>query len=111
MDRTALMIACQRGDEDIVKHLLSREDIKINQVDRDGDAALIWAVHSADLVKHFLIRGDIAINLPNYYGHIALMLAVANNNEEVVQLLLTRKDIDVNACADFACDKANIKKR
>jgi ankyrin repeat protein len=39
MGFTALMHACKEGHEDIVKHLLLREDVDIRLKDKDGKTA------------------------------------------------------------------------
>jgi ankyrin repeat protein len=41
--KTALMWACENGCEDVVKLLLSREDIEVNAKDDDGRTALMFA--------------------------------------------------------------------
>lgn len=74
---TALMIACSRGDLEIVKLLLSRSDLEINLQDMYGRTALMgscWRGH-LEIVELLLSKSDININIRNKQGWKALTIA------------------------------------
>ena len=46
--------------------------------------------------SNYFFRPDTDINLATYYGTTALTYAIRCGNDEAVQLLLSRRDLDVN---------------
>jgi ankyrin repeat protein len=85
-------IYCGRGNVDIIKSILSYNDVNINTQNNGGWTAPMVASHSGHdaVVKLLLSQTDIAVNTQ---GWTALMLASV---DAVVKLLLSRTDIAVN---------------
>ncbi|MBR4682649.1 MAG: ankyrin repeat domain-containing protein [Elusimicrobiaceae bacterium] len=93
---TALMWACDRGNTDAVKILLSKgANPEIKALD-NGDTALIIATKkdNTEIVK-LLLGNHAAVNTQNQEGFSPLALAAEGNNMEAVKLLLA-KGADVN---------------
>ena len=97
---TPLIWAAVRGHEGVVKILLERGDVNLDQGDSIfNKTPLMWA---ADLghegtVKVFLERGVVNPNqASSVYGQRALYFAAAYGHEVIVKMLLEREDIDPN---------------
>ncbi|MBO7454494.1 MAG: Txe/YoeB family addiction module toxin [Alphaproteobacteria bacterium] len=101
---TAIHYACRLGYVDIVKELLTREDLDVNAKNQYGYTALIRACvyEHHDVVKFLLRLKDkdgnhiVDINLKDNDGRTALHYACQRGFKEVVKLLLGRKCINVN---------------
>jgi hypothetical protein len=118
---TALMLAVKEKRVELVKALLQHPDINVNSKNEAKDTALMLAVEqkNVELIEALLQRTDININVIKYTellewalnnkhftiaenliqkpgGDTALMLAVQENNVELVKALLQRKNIKVN---------------
>lgn len=76
-NRTALMLAAQNGNTQIVNALLDRTDVKLNQKDLEDNTALSLATISGqyDIVLTLLKRGGIDLDSQNSLGSTALILA------------------------------------
>uniref|UniRef100_A0A1X7V054 CARD domain-containing protein n=1 Tax=Amphimedon queenslandica TaxID=400682 RepID=A0A1X7V054_AMPQE len=98
--KTALMLACERGHEDIVHSLLSA-GANVNIQDNKGWTTLMMASkHNHISIIHMLLQANanphlktssgskVDPNVQNKDGVTALMLASANGHYEVVKLLL-----------------------
>ncbi len=100
LDRTPLVEAAKKGHITVVELLLSRDDVDINARDMDGSTVLGFAAQSpkADLARILLARADIKrVDQPDISRKTPLMHAVSNGLQEVCELFLSRKEVDVNA--------------
>ena len=82
---TALILACQRGHEDIVMKLLENQSIDINATTSGGDTALIGACEKGEgvsfrIIKTLLDRGA-NVNLANNEGVTPLMMASKHDRD------------------------------
>ena len=91
-ERTALMFASQEGYDEIVKALLERLDLKINQSDSYKQTALILATlyNRIPVIRSLLRHSNIDINAVNQSGNSALILAAKNGRDDIVDLLLSK---------------------
>ena len=100
MGSTALIWATRRGQEEIVKVLLEREDIDPNTADtKHGRTPLLLAAQNGHegVVKMLLERQDTNPNTANTkYGRTPLSWAAENGHEGVVKVLLGRQDTNPN---------------
>ncbi|KAK8849291.1 hypothetical protein M9Y10_018660 [Tritrichomonas musculus] len=112
--KSALHVAVEKENIDIIKLLLSCNDIDVNLlykshlgscIEDDQKTALHIAVKKSnpEIVKLLLSCKKIDVNcikskfrLPYYNNETALHIAVENENTEIVLLLLSCKNIDVN---------------
>lgn len=97
---TALQVASTNGDEEIVKLLLQKPDIRVNAPDQNtGFTALIHATQNnqENIVKLLLQVPNIDINVQDKEGFTALMWASINGNENITKLLLQARNINFNA--------------
>ncbi|KAG7405840.1 Death-associated protein kinase 1 [Fusarium oxysporum f. sp. rapae] len=94
---TPLMIAAERGHVGFVKTLLAHAAIKINEVDVDGNSALCRAVNAGQMatIQSLFGAADINVTLGTPL-HIALELGHAS----IIDALLDRNDLDINAFRD-----------
>ncbi|KAG5837348.1 hypothetical protein ANANG_G00238320 [Anguilla anguilla] len=85
---SALHLAVQKGDEDIVKMLLDA-GADVNQRDLSaGRSPMHWAVESQSPgVVRLLLRAGAAVDQPSYAGHTPLYCAIHRPNGEVRHLL------------------------
>ena len=112
--RTALHVAIEKENIEMVKILLTRKDIDINLYWKsknenclidDKKTALHLAVEKSnvEIVKLLLLYQNIDVNCltlafkgPDLIEKTALQIAVENENAEIVKLLLSKPNIDVN---------------
>ena len=88
-DKTALILACERGHEDIVHSLMSA-GANVNIQDNDGWTALMRAsAHNHISIIHMLLQADANPHLKSSYGSNAVMIASYCGNYEVVELLIS----------------------
>uniref|UniRef100_A0A1X7TAB2 Phosphodiester glycosidase domain-containing protein n=1 Tax=Amphimedon queenslandica TaxID=400682 RepID=A0A1X7TAB2_AMPQE len=88
--KTALMIACEKGHEDIVHSLLSAE-ANVNIQDNKGWTALMIASeHNHISIIHMLLQANANPHLKKSNGSNAVMIASGNGNDEVVELLISK---------------------
>ena len=91
--KTGLMLACERGHEDIVHSLLSA-GANVNIQDNKGWTALMRASkHNHISIIHMLLQANANPHLKKSNGSNALMIASFYGNYEVVELL-TSKGVD-----------------
>ena len=104
---SALMLACKVGAADMVRLLLDKDDILINQQDFDGFTPLCHAASFAylndgyteghvDAIMLLLQRDDIELNLPDNSGCTPLLWACSSLYLPVVDLFLKQDGIDPN---------------
>jgi len=96
--KSPLSWAVQNNHADIVRLLLSREDIQPDLPDSEGQTPLYLACNSGnEEVVGLLLERGVAVD-PNlqapWYGFSPLAVAASHRHEGVVKLLLTRNDID-----------------
>jgi len=84
--------------EKIALDILEKQNININQVDKEGDTALIYACikKMESVALKLLEREDINVNQVNKNGFTALIIACAKELEIVALKLLKREDLNVN---------------
>ena len=88
--KTALMLACERGHEDIVHSLLSA-GANVNIQDNKGWTALMIAIeHNHTSIIHMLLQANANPHLKKLNGSNALMMTSGNGNYEVVELLISK---------------------
>ena len=88
--KTALMLACERGHEDIVHSLLTA-GANVNIQDNNGWTALMIASeHDHISIIHMLLQANANPHLKKSNGSNALMIASYYGNYEVVELLISK---------------------
>ncbi len=86
---------------EMVQLLLTCKNIDFNLQDFEGSTALMSAVRSGDeeLVK-LILEQEVDVNIQEHQwgpgGHTALHVAVREEQDRIVEILLTARDIDVN---------------
>jgi ankyrin repeat protein len=101
---TALILACRYGLKNVVEVLVreSRQyhlDLDLNMADHYGNTALHNACKKnyTSIVQLLLSEEDnINVNIQNQNGNTALMIAVYENNIEIIHELLKCKNININ---------------
>ena len=94
--QTVLHIAAECQDFKAVQLLLAHENLDVNATADNGATALFGAVSNTPLTELFLARGDVNLNIRDMYGHAPLYHAVVYRQPDVVQLLLTRQDLEIS---------------
>uniref|UniRef100_A0A1X7U763 Death domain-containing protein n=2 Tax=Amphimedon queenslandica TaxID=400682 RepID=A0A1X7U763_AMPQE len=88
--RTALMLACERGREDIVHSLLSA-GANVDFQDNNGVTALMLASkHKHISIIHMLLQANANPHVKTLYGSNAVMIASYYGNCEVLELLISK---------------------
>jgi len=122
---TPLMLACQKGDIELVSHLMEKCDAKVNIQNKEGDTPLLLALNNGRLlVAKFLINEcDACIDVRDSFGDTPLLLVckIKKQNPDFVLAveladLLISKGAEVNVEDDlcntpflFACKNDNFK--
>ena len=99
---TPLIIATISGWEEVVQILLAQPSLDVNMTDKDGRTALMLAcLYGQKTILSMLLGHEhIQVNKAEFVeGETALIMAVnePDRDPELVRLLLTRDDINVNA--------------
>jgi ankyrin repeat protein len=70
--------------------LLAIENINVNQQNKDGNTALMWASHQGhqEIVQILLNKENINVNQQDKDGFTALMWACMKGQKEIVQMFL-----------------------
>lgn len=83
-----LMVAAREGKADVVRALLSSNDVNVNITDAQGNTPLIEASRFGhNDVARALIEHGADLKAKNKEGQTALMLAVRNGHDDVVRIL------------------------
>jgi uncharacterized protein len=87
-DAGSLMEAVKGGNAAAVRSILQQGGDP-NEREKDGTAALHWAVHNnhTDVVD-LLVRAGASVNVKNRYGMMPLPLAVSNGHQAITERLL-----------------------
>ncbi|KAL9119952.1 MAG: hypothetical protein Q9187_003490 [Circinaria calcarea] len=96
---TPLMWAVETGDIEIVKYLLNAEAL-LNACNKDGATALHLAIsnRNEEVCTLLINQPNLDINvLQKTTSKSALMLAVLANQPDIVKLLASREDVQINA--------------
>lgn len=90
-----------------IQFVVEEAKIDINRLGADGYCALNFMCacpglteRTAQVVSYLLSRPEVDVNCVTDKGYPPLQLAVGHNNVELVRLLLTRKDIDLESVGD-----------
>ena len=87
---TPLYWAALQGHVEVVKFLLSREDVEVNAANNARETPLLLAADHghAEVVKVLLGTADVKVNVANSQGARPLHVAAEKGRIEVVKLLL-----------------------
>lgn len=86
-DRTALVMAAQGDELEVVEMLLGQCDVDAR--DCEGNSALHWAVaHGNEEMVQTLIAGGVNLDLQNEEGNSALMLSAGMGQLKMLHILL-----------------------
>ena len=96
---TPLLIAAQRGHEEVVKLLLERIEVNADSMDKDNQSPLSYAAAGGHekIVKLLLDRNDVKADAKDLYNRSPLSYAAEQGYETVVELLLKRNDVKANS--------------
>ena len=97
-----LIEAAEEGYDRVVKMLLGKEGIQVNQADQFGQTPLILAAYKghATIVGRLLQRDDVQVNQANKKGSTPLCFAAMEGHVKVVELLLNKEGIQVNMASN-----------
>lgn len=122
VNKNAVQLALEVSDEnkriELLIILLSRPDLEVNQIiDKDCNSLLTKYVieNNNNFVNFILSHSSVNLNLKNNNKDTALMIAVKNQNPEMVNLLLSDFRTDVNQESKYAkpfvcaCEILNFK--
>ncbi|SRR5712691_1365534 len=88
VDNGSLVEAVKAGNVPAVRTML-QQGVDPNETEKDGTAALHWAVHNNEAaVVDLLLAGGAQVNAKNRYGMMPLALAVTNGNYAITERLL-----------------------
>lgn len=95
---TALILAADRGYQNIVEFLLKIPNINVNIQNNRGDTALYEATSSGhrNIVKLLLQMPSINVNAQNHDGWAAIHWATSENDIQMVKLLLDTPGLNIN---------------
>lgn len=96
---TPLMLTCLNNvNLNVVKILLSYDNININSQTASGYTALMLAItwDAFSIFKLIISHEKIDVNIYNKNGDTALILAVSKNDISMTKLLLKNENIDIN---------------
>jgi ankyrin repeat protein len=96
---TPLMLACDKGDQDVVRKLLTSRNINLEAKDDDGQTVLLRAAGKGyeRMVRFLVSLTGIDLNPTDSDGSTALMYAAWAGHEEVVRFLVSLPGVDINA--------------
>jgi ankyrin repeat protein len=100
---TGLISAAIHNQPEIIKLLLSQNDIDVNCVGTDGRGALMRTSNS-NIVKMLLDYPGIDVNIQGKNKYTALLSSSLNGFIDIVKLLLSHPKIDITIENDIGCD-------
>ena len=102
-DKTPLYNAIISSKYELMKHLLSYDDININNTDSTGETNLHNAISFKDIkaVTLLLSHKNINVNIQDKYGYTPLHHAIKERHRPIFNLLLAREDLNISLCARF----------
>ncbi|KAF0700107.1 hypothetical protein As57867_009302, partial [Aphanomyces stellatus] len=105
--QSPLMVACRNGYDDIVALLLTMQDLRVNEKDKNGETALYIAssLGHGNTVQQLLKHSNIQVNAQEKEGKTALYTASGLGHRDIVKALLDHPDIDVDVPSN-SCDTA-----
>lgn len=85
--KTALMLACERGEAHLTEILLKVPEVDHNCQARNGYTAAMFAVYHGndDCVKVLADSDDVDWNIQNHSGTTAVMLAICHNRSDYLK--------------------------
>ena len=88
---TPLLIACKFGYLDVALYLVSKTELSLNHLDKDGLSALSLATKMGytDIVLKLLEKGAY-VNIPNKKGDSVLITAVKTGHKTIIDSLLSK---------------------
>ena len=100
--KTALRWALNSSQVSAVELLLGRPGAgDLNEVDNEGNTALHRGIRYSSKLAEFLVRRpEVDVNKVNNDGKTPLHVAIKIGHSEFVEILLSRPDVEVNACVD-----------
>jgi len=95
---SCLCLACKRKFPTIVKLLLQHPEIDVNLRDSTGKSAMMYALNSPNIeILEFLAKEkNVKINQLNHNGVNIFMYSCSNGCLNLVKILLSRVDLDIN---------------
>ncbi|OWZ03607.1 Serine/threonine protein kinase [Phytophthora megakarya] len=86
---TALMMAVDGGDLDIVRFLIDQSGADVNATSKAGFTALMWAVEGAsiDIVRYLLEEVGVDVKFRNQLGETAFQKAADRGYQEIQRIL------------------------
>jgi len=90
---SSFSLAAEKGHLEIVKALYRKNSSILEQKDKKGRTALIWAAMKGHLdVVKFLVSKNADTNLQSNEGETPLLVASTNNHDDVVNFLTGREN-------------------
>jgi ankyrin repeat protein len=96
---TALCMACQLGNLNVVKELLRYKDVAVNSRRKTDDATpliMASATGREDLVRALLEHNDVDVNAKSSEDFTALTIASVDDRAGIVKALLENDKLEVN---------------
>ena len=103
LGRTALLLACRRHEEEVVRLLVSHKDVDVNAKNTlDEYTALHFAcdLGNTQVVQLLLNHDSVKVNALDGLKHTPLYYAARGNHVEVTRLLLERPHINLEVGQD-----------
>ena len=101
--KTALRWALNSSQVSAVELLFGRPGAgDLNEVDNEGNTALHRGIRYSSKLAEFLVRRpEVDVNKVNNEGKTPLHVAIKIGLSEFVEILLSRPDVEVNACVGY----------
>jgi len=97
-----LVLACRKGDVDLVKLLLKDERIELHKEDKNGNTVFNYACMSGhvEIVKLLLSNDRIDVNKTDKERKTPFFKVCFNEDTDLIELLLDNERIDINKVGD-----------
>lgn len=98
--QTALMLAVEDGQAEIIGEILAKDNTIINETNKDGFTALMLATLKGDAKAVSLLLQSPIVNLDiaDKRGRTALTIAIQKNHAGIIRQLLTKNVFRANEC-------------